>query len=419
MSDDVHEWLIRFVNSREFLGKYKLYAYVLALLDPIDDPFVKVMAVSRHDRRFYLHVNTEFFRRHPEFLPGVMLHEVHHIVLGHLTQDRFRAAAHPDLMELAMEISANEFIREPLPGRPVVWSDYREFGIRLMQSTRERYELLRRARERGSFVELSAVLDDHLPDGVAVAATGLAARDWGADVEAAQLIQRAAAEAEKHAATGQDSIGKLAGREPGSLIEELMSTESEPERFVDWKAAIQMFVALLRAPIHTYSRPNRRFPNRVGQVPGRMYYPREADTPNLLVAIDTSASMTTEELTEVARQLRPLSDLVNITIVECDVMIHRVYRFDGVLPNVAGRGGTDLRPVFEPEFLREHQPDGVIYFTDGCGPYPLEDPGTRTLWVLTKPDEFACQWGKKARLRDQTSTSTVLSEREAPAYVAP
>src|SRR3712207_8113548 len=54
------------------------------------------------------------------------------------------------------------------------------------------------------------------------------------------------------------------------------------------------------------------------------------------------------------------------------------------LRDVAGRGGTDLRPVFEAEFLAEHRPDGVIYFTDGQGPYPQEDPGVKALWVLTK-----------------------------------
>jgi hypothetical protein len=40
----------------------------------------------------------------------------------------------------------------------------------------------------------------------------------------------------------------------------------------------------------------------------------------------------------------------------------------------------------------------VIYFTDGLGPYPEEDPGVKTLWVLSKPMDFACPWGQKAHL---------------------
>ena len=56
-------------------------------------------------------------------------HQVHHVDLGHLSRPRLRAAAHRDLMELAMEMSANEFIREPLPGKPIVWNDFQRFGI--------------------------------------------------------------------------------------------------------------------------------------------------------------------------------------------------------------------------------------------------------------------------------------------------
>jgi predicted metal-dependent peptidase len=66
---------------------------------------------------------------------------------------------------------------------------------------------------------------------------------------------------------------------------------------------------------------------------------------------------------------------------------------------VVGRGGTDLRPVFEPAFLREHQPDGIVYFTDGCGPYPMEDPGIKTLWVLTSGPRFGCTWGERVVMK--------------------
>ncbi len=93
--------------------------------------------------------------------------------------------------------------------------------------------------------------------------------------------------------------------------------------------------------------------------------------------------------------MRSLSD---ITIAECDTEISRVYPFTGRITSVVGRGGTDLCPVFEPDFLREHRPNGVVYFTDGLGPYPTHDPGVRTLWVLTKDVGFPCPWGKRVVL---------------------
>jgi predicted metal-dependent peptidase len=41
----------------------------------------------------------------------------------------------------------------------------------------------------------------------------------------------------------------------------------------------------------------------------------------------------------------------------------------------------------------------VIYFTDGEGPFPETPPRVPVLWVLTRPSEFACPWGQRARFR--------------------
>ena len=167
---------------------------------------------------------------------------------------------------------------------------------------------------------------------------------------------------------------------------------------MDWRAALCVLVAQARAPEHTWSRPSRRFPARIGELPGRTYQLRGVARPGLLVAIDTSLSMSPAELREIARQLRPLSEHARLVIAECDAAIARVYPFTGTLEDVKGRGGTDLRPVFEPRFLRAHGADGVVYFTDGDGPYPAQPPPVPTLWALTKPADFACPWGRRAAL---------------------
>ena len=68
-------------------------------------------------------------------------------------------------MQVAMEISANEFIREPLPGKPPVWQDYTTFGVHSGQSTLERYECLVQARREGRIPPriVYVLVDDHLP----------------------------------------------------------------------------------------------------------------------------------------------------------------------------------------------------------------------------------------------------------------
>jgi predicted metal-dependent peptidase len=401
----VREELIALVMNREFLRKHRYYAFLLAQLEVIDDPMVDVMAVSRSPRGFRLHVNQMFVAAEPQWVPGVLLHEVHHIVLGHLTDERFVSVRYPRLLQLAMEMSANEFIREPLPGRPVVWNDFTEHGILPRQSTLERYDRLARALEEGCEIRHSAALDDHLEAGVGAAGNGK--RDWLPIDPLPGLICRAVESADKSTNTAEMAPGggMLAGTTPGHLLEQLDTTPTPPTWCLDWRAALAQFVApLARTWRLVWSRPNRRFPDRVGQIPGRARRASASKLSHLLVAIDTSGSMSALELAEIGRHLRRLSDLVDITIVECDAAIGRVYPYKGSLPNVAGRGGTDLRAVFAPAFLRKMRPAGIVYFTDGMGPWPAESPGVETLWVLTKRYPFACPWGRRASLAGANET---------------
>jgi hypothetical protein len=78
-------------------------------------------------------------------LVGVLLHEVHHAVLGHLLAD---PADFPDewARTVAEEVSANEFIREPLPGGGITLASFP--GLPPMESTAQRYLRLRKVRRR-------------------------------------------------------------------------------------------------------------------------------------------------------------------------------------------------------------------------------------------------------------------------------
>lgn len=394
MSASLRSWLEDYLRQTKFLTLYPYYAAVLARLEPVEDPRVAVMAVSSQRGRFYLHVNSTYFISPPQnirYLRGVLQHEVHHVVLGHLSLEKFRRPDYPELMELAMEISANEYIREPLPEHPPQWTDFRHLGLSAGQSTLERYHLLVAAAEAGHLKVIPAAVDTHLPSGVGQVRTGASGGAWESE-RLRELVREAI-----KGTPGKG--GLLAGLAPGQVLERLADAPPSPRPLQDWRTALEMFVSETRQPTRTYRRPSRRYPRPVGLVPGRLYQPTRDDPKSMLVALDTSGSMSTEELLEVARQLRRLDRLVDFTIVECDVVIQRVYPFNGVLDSVVGRGGTDLRPPFAAGLLRQYHPEGVIYFTDGFGPYLDADPGIRTLWVLTKGETFSCPWGRRAVLR--------------------
>ena len=315
-------------------------------------------------------------------------------------------------MELAVEMSANEYIEEPLPPA-VTCRAYSAVGIRPGQSTWERYEILVRylqatgRRPRPSPGEEGAAnVDDHrffargkmLP---------------GATAQTAILVERAVSESRQERARNRpppprppasqgesgearptehprdhrgdadgDSKAATTRRRPHPATlprrravsrrprrRALRDDAARPRRSWTGGPPLAVFVARARSPVHTWSRPSRRFPTRIFEVPGRSWAPRRSENPRLLVAIDTSLSMTKLELEEIARHLVILGERAHVTIVECDVSMARVYPFAGHIENVVGRGGTDLRPVFEPSILGAHDVDGVVYFTDGDGPF--------------------------------------------------
>ncbi len=305
---DLDAWLDAFLRDPAFLEKYPYYAAILGKLRPVSDPSTERMAVSLHDGKFFLHVNVDAFTREPQFLRGILLHEVHHVVLGHLSHPKFANATEPELMDLALEMSANEYIEEPLPN-PIVHKAFAQIGIRAGQSTVTRYEKLLESartsppRERAGGNERedrSRRVDDHrlLRRGE---------RDPGAVEHTRQLIQNAIDDVLKNDPDRDDENPNrrlLAGKNPGRLVEELTGVTQQAAEFLDWKTAMKMFVAKSRAPVHTFSRPSRRFPDQVGIVPGRTYSPRVLVRPSLLVAIDTSMSMTANELNEMVASSR-------------------------------------------------------------------------------------------------------------------
>jgi predicted metal-dependent peptidase len=247
-----------------------------------------------------------------------------------------------------------------------------------------------------SSAEASALVDDHGPW---MGRVHCGDRDEAGSAAATALARILAEGVRVGHERGADA--QVAGRFPGDLVRELEEVNARP---VDWRTALRSFFDRQRTRTFDYRRPARRFPDRIGEVPGRVRRDSTARA-RVVVAIDTSASMTRDELDQIAAQLDRLRDVATLIIAECDACIQRVYPFEGRLRSVHGGGGTDLRPVFEVKLLRELGARGVVYFTDGDGPYPEEHPGVPTLWVLTKSPTFDCPWGERVLLRPSYADS--------------
>ena len=109
----------------------------------------------------------------------------------------------------------------------------------------------------------------------------------------------------------------------------------------------------------------------------------------IAVAIDTSGSMSNEDLERVMVEIFDIigTRMCEMTIIECDAEIQRIYRArsaQDISYDIHGRGGTSFVPVIDYVNENRYFRDAIlIYFTDGMGDHSIPRPLTlRTMWVL-------------------------------------
>lgn len=373
-------------------GLYPFHAAVLRQFRLTLSPAVGTMGVTTAgDGAVLLLFNPDFVLSLPAAeLGGVLLHEIHHVVLDHLLAD---PAEYPDrwARTVAEEVTVNEFVKEPLPSGGIHLGLFP--GLPEMESTDERYRRLLRVTNRfpldlsGQVVVGGAgagvLLDNH-------AVWEGARRDRAAARKAvAAAVQQAVLEAggvpaELEAAVRSLGVGTIAGSDVYTL-------QRDRAGRLDWKRLLRRYVGEVLKTQPAFDRPPRRCPELVGVLPGRR---RLATDAAVVAVIDTSGSISDDALEQIDGELRRMSRTHTLHVVECDCVIHRVSRRVSRLGHMTGRGGTDFRPPLEPRFLRRLRAGLVVYFTDGMGPAPDEPPPVPVVWCLASGGRAPAPWGR-------------------------
>jgi predicted metal-dependent peptidase len=156
---------------------------------------------------------------------------------------------------------------------------------------------------------------------------------------------------------------------------------------IDWisalKQRIRMGVSRLEKKDVTWSIPNRRFLDSDFVYPS----PIGPESPKIAYAIDTSGSMSEEDITKAVSELEEIRKKFNAKIyfLDCDASVHsgRWIEPRENLPKLCGGGGTDFRPVFDNINKNKIKPDYCIFFTDGMGEFGSPQKHLNVLWVLT------------------------------------
>jgi hypothetical protein len=388
-------------------GRYPFHAAVLERFRLQARPEVGTMGVAIGGDAVRLYFDPDFvLGLGADELGGLLLHEVHHVVLGHVTAD---PADFPDrwARTVAEETVVNEFIALPLPSGAITLDRLRGLALPARESTRRRYDRLRRVRRAdrlalqgtpgggeagpGGWGPEFRPVDDHGPW----------AEDPRPDPEKAEAVRREAIrEALLAVGLGAVPLELRAPLEDQGIGRFPASGRSDRggrgRGRLDWRHHLRRHVGRLRSIRPVFDRPPRRAPDLIGVWPARGRLPGR---PRVMAVVDTSGSMTDALLEQIDAELARLARGFTVLVVESDAAVQRTYPYRR-LGDFVGRGGTDFRPPLEPAFLRRHRPDLVVFFTDGCGPAPAVPPRVPVLWCLSPGGRRPAPWGRMVWMAD-------------------
>lgn len=180
----------------------------------------------------------------------------------------------------------------------------------------------------------------------------------------------------------------IQGKQRGNVssnLQEMINLIKEKTK-MDWKQILKKKMGTLAIPYKlTKNRVNRRQPYRP-ELRGKIYDRRVKIT----FAIDTSGSMSNETLEYVLQELFTILDAYDfeLTVIECDVTIQRVYKAKSkrdIKPDLRGRGGTVFQPIFDyaKENNYKNREDLIIFATDGGGEPTIDYKNfTNVMWLL-------------------------------------
>jgi predicted metal-dependent peptidase len=334
----------------KLLLKAPFFGYLVTnLQDVIDDERTRTASTDGHK----VYWNTQFLARlDAQDVTFVLAHEALHNALGHLAR---RSTRTPYLWNVATDMVVNDSLKEA--GFVTKLNGLYGAQNGSAESVFDTIEKL--SRETGATFGQS--WDDHSA--------------W----ELSESEARELDEYWRQALSQATTFGKT----PKDLeleVEQLLS----PKR--DWRAYL---AEALRFPVdYKQVPPDRRF--------SQILLPTlDGDRRRVVIAIDSSGSISVEKLTEFISEVRAIlsAGTSDGSVIVCDAKIqseHSLQDFDASLvKKIKGGGGTDFRPVFQKlaeDSLMGATPDALIYLTDLIGSFPTQAPLYRVLWAVRPED---------------------------------
>ena len=180
-----------------------------------------------------------------------------------------------------------------------------------------------------------------------------------------------------------ETCQKIIGSIPGELKEYLDSLFKIKPQVFNWKAYFRRVIGnLITSELYlTRMRPSRRFPDSRG-----VKFKRK---PHVLVGVDTSGSISDEELEDFFSEIYYLwKSGVKVTIAQIDTKIEHIEEYNGKFnKEIYGRGGTEFTDLINYYNERKKDFSTLVIFTDGY--VSLNLPSFRNgVWIITKNGQY-------------------------------
>jgi predicted metal-dependent peptidase len=189
----------------------------------------------------------------------------------------------------------------------------------------------------------------------------------------------------------KDLCGGSYGDIPGEIIQQIDDFLKPNKPIVPWNQLLRMFCARATDSILGYTQ--KRISRRFGTRPGT----RKADALSLALIIDTSGSMSDEEIVVLMNEVYWIwRNGAKVTVYQCDTRVHKPLKYRGKWDGkIHGRGGTYFDLALDEV---EGKYDAAIYFTDGWAPQVKRRYRMPVLFVLTTEAENPYSWSRCVRI---------------------
>jgi predicted metal-dependent peptidase len=365
--------------SKELMLKEPYYGFFLIMLNKVWRKDLPTAGVSKHNINYQLAINEEFWTGlSDDHKMGLLKHELLHIAFGHLVS--FGSFSNKKLANIAMDMEINQYIEASwLPEGGINIDDYTDIQLDRKAGCRYYYDQLLRLQDEkdkngtSGDQEMDKLLDNIANGDVPDHSTWEEFEDMSEAEK--KLIDK---QVQKILQDAKEQTIKKRGNVPGE-IEGLIVLDEVVKAKFDWKGYLRRFTG---TSTKIFTKKIRRKENhRYEDNPGLKIKMRQ----HMLLAIDTSGSVSNEELSEFMNEIHHIHKAgVDITIVQCDTSIRSIEPYKGKNDlKVHGRGGTEFDPVLDYYNANIGKYTSLVYFTDGeC--YTSVKPKNRVLWVLSE-----------------------------------